>query len=131
MTRRTLLQLVTSGLLMLAKTGFAQDGLSPGPVPRSQCSPLAAARAQGHVPQEPDTWYEFLRKQFNRPIEGTAWEQSPSGNATENDELKAKLQQTAANLRAMTSERDGLKDLAPAQENLRRPRRDVVSHLPM
>ena len=65
MTRRELLQLATSALLIRAKTGFAQNGASPAPIPRSQYSPLAAERAQGHAPQEPDTWYEFLLKQFN------------------------------------------------------------------
>ena len=65
MTRRKLLQLATSALLIRAKTGFAQNGASPAPIPRSQYSPLAAERAQGHAPQEPDTWYEFLLKQFN------------------------------------------------------------------
>ena len=65
MTRRKLLQLATSALLIPAKTGFAQNGASPAPIPRSQYSPLAAERAQGHAPQEPDTWYEFLLKQFN------------------------------------------------------------------
>jgi len=201
MTRRKLLQLTTSGLLIRAKTGFAQNGASPAPIPRSQYSPLAAERAQGHAPQEPDTWYEFLLKQFNpgkvdygaiieerrralldatvnnpyfpfsvamtvwsfvlmtfvvkqrldgkrkdnlaadmvrdlynhdlhsrqvakeaierynqhieqcnRAIEDSGSGQNPSATGTESDELKAKLQQTVANLRAMTLERDGLKE---------------------
>jgi hypothetical protein len=201
MTRRTLLQLATSALLIRAKTGFAQNGASPAPIPRSQYSPLAAERAQGHAPQEPDTWYEFLLKQFNpgkvdygaiieerrralldatvnnpyfpysvattiwnlvvmtafaklwfdgkrkdlltaeihadlynhdlhsrqvakeaiekynqhieqcnRAIEDSGSGHSSSGSATESDELKARLQQTVANLRAMTLERDGLKE---------------------
>ena len=201
MTRRKLLQLATSALLIRAKTGFAQNGASPAPIPRSQYSPLAAERAQGHAPQEPDTWYEFLLKQFNpgkvdygaiieerrralldatvnnpyfpfsvamtiwnlvvmsafaklwldgkrkdhlnadivadlynhdlhsrqvakeaierynqhieqcnRAIEDSGSGQNPSATGTESDELKAKLQQTVANLRAMTLERDGLKE---------------------
>jgi hypothetical protein len=201
MTRRKLLQLATSALLIRAKTGLAQNGSSSAPVPRSQYSPLAAERAQGHAPQEPDTWYEFLLKQFNpgkvdygaiieerrralldatinnpyfpysvavtawsfalmifvvklrldgkrkdnlaadivvdlynhdlhsrqvakeaiekynqhiercnRAIEGAGLGQSPSGSATENDELQSKLRQTAEDLRVMTRARDGLKE---------------------
>jgi hypothetical protein len=201
MTRRRLLQLATSGLLMGAKSSFAQNGASPVAIPRSQYSPVAAEQAQGHATQEPDTWYEFLLKEFNpgkvdygriieerrralldatvnnpyfpyfvattiwnlvvmtafaklwfdgkrkdlltaeihadlynhdlhsrqvakeaiekynqhieqcnRAIEDSGSGHSSTGSATESDELKARLQQTVANLRAMTLERDGLKE---------------------
>jgi uncharacterized protein YoxC len=46
-------------------SSFAQDRPSESPVPRSQYSPMAAAQAQGHTKQPPDTWYDFLLKQFN------------------------------------------------------------------
>ncbi len=35
------------------------------PLPRSRYSPTAAAQEQGQAQQQPDTWYEFLVKQFN------------------------------------------------------------------
>src|SRR5712692_7496898 len=35
------------------------------PLPRSRYSPTAAAQEQGQAQQQPDTWYEFLLKQFN------------------------------------------------------------------
>jgi len=46
-------------------SSFAQDRPSESSVPRSRYSPMAAARAHGHTQQSPDTWYEFLLKQFN------------------------------------------------------------------
>ena len=46
-------------------SSFAQDRPQASSVPRSQYSPMAAARAQGRIHQPPDTWYDFLLKQFN------------------------------------------------------------------
>jgi hypothetical protein len=52
-------------LLLMVCASFAQDRPSGSSVPRRQYSPMAAAHAQGHTQQPPDTWYEFLLKQFN------------------------------------------------------------------
>jgi len=65
MAWRTCLRLLPTVLVILSGTGFAQYGSTPAPTPRSQYSPLAAERAQSHGRHEPDTWYEFLLKQFN------------------------------------------------------------------
>ena len=46
-------------------SSFAQNRPSGSSVPRSRYSPMAAAQAQGRTQQPPDTWYEFLLKQFN------------------------------------------------------------------
>ena len=46
-------------------SSFAQDRPPASSVPRSQYSPMAAAQAQGHTQQPPDSWYDFLLKQFN------------------------------------------------------------------
>ena len=46
-------------------SSLAQSRPSGSSVPRSQYSPMAAAQAQGRTHQPPDTWYEFLLKQFN------------------------------------------------------------------
>jgi len=57
---------VTCALLLLAVTsGFGQSPPPASSVPRTQHSPLAAAQAQGHAPEPPDSWYDFLLKQFN------------------------------------------------------------------
>lgn len=34
-------------------------------IPRSRYSPMAAAQERGQAPRQPDTWYDFLLKQFN------------------------------------------------------------------
>ncbi len=46
-------------------SSFAQNQPSGSSVPRSRYSPMAAAQAQGRTRQPPNTWYEFLLKQFN------------------------------------------------------------------
>lgn len=46
-------------------SSFAQSRPSGSSVPRSRYSPMAAAQVRGHTQQPPDTWYEFLLKQFN------------------------------------------------------------------
>ena len=46
-------------------SSFAQNQPSGSSVPRSRYSPMAAAQAQGRTQQPPNTWYEFLLKQFN------------------------------------------------------------------
>ena len=57
---------VTCALLLLAVTsGFGQSPPSGSYVPRTQYSPLAAVQAQGHALAPPDSWYDFLLKQFN------------------------------------------------------------------
>lgn len=65
MTRWTWLRLLPAVLIVLSVTSFAQYGPSPAPTSRSQYSRLAAERAQGHVRQESDTWYEIVLKRFN------------------------------------------------------------------
>ena len=46
-------------------SSLAQNQPSGSSVPRSRYSPMAAAQAQGRTQQPPNTWYEFLLKQFN------------------------------------------------------------------
>ena len=63
-THRNLLA-IGSWLLLAVGTSFAQRQPSGSSVPRSRYSPMAAAQAQGRTQQPPNTWYEFLLKQFN------------------------------------------------------------------
>ena len=56
---------LTCVLLLSVSSGFGQSRPSGTQVPRSQYSPMAAAQAQGRAPQPPDTWYDFVLKQFN------------------------------------------------------------------
>ena len=64
MRTRTNLLAVIAWLSLAVCPSFAQHGPSGSSVPRSQYSPMAA-QAQGRTHQPPDTWYEFLLKQFN------------------------------------------------------------------
>ena len=200
MRTRTNLPAMIACVSLAVCSSFAQDRPPGSSVPRSQYSPMAAAQAQGRTQQPPDTWYDFLLKQFNPSdvdygkwmeerrrafLEATAknpyfpysfwltvWSllvmvayaklridrrrerylteemltdlynqdlysrqaareaiakynnhvercnraieagtgQAISGSTSENDELKAKLQKLADDLRAMTSERDRLSE---------------------
>jgi hypothetical protein len=56
---------VTVCLLLPASSALGKTQPSTTTTPRSQYSPMAAAQAQGHMQQQPDTWYDFLLKQFN------------------------------------------------------------------
>ena len=56
---------VIAWLSLAVCSSFAQNQPSGSSVPRSRYSPMAAAQAQGRTHQPPDTWYEFLLKQFN------------------------------------------------------------------
>jgi hypothetical protein len=56
---------ITVCLCLAASSTLAKAQQSTTITPRSQYSPMAAARAQGHVRQQPDTWYEFVLKRFN------------------------------------------------------------------
>ena len=64
MRTRTNLLAMIAWLSLAVCPSFAQHGPSGSSVPRSQYSPMAA-QAQGRTHQPPDTWYEFLLKQFN------------------------------------------------------------------
>ena len=55
---------MTCTVLLAAPSAFGQDRPSANQIPRSQYSPMAAARAQGPA-AEPESWYDFLLKQFN------------------------------------------------------------------
>jgi len=63
-TRANLLAMI-AWLSLAVCSSFAQNRPSGSSVPRSRYSPMAAAQAQGRTQQPPDTWYEFLLKQFN------------------------------------------------------------------
>ena len=65
MSRGSIELALTCALLLGVSSGFGQSRPSRTEVPRSQYSPMAAAQAQGRAPQPPDTWYDFLLKQFN------------------------------------------------------------------
>jgi hypothetical protein len=65
MRTRTNLPAVIAWLLLAVCPSFAQNRSSGSSVPRSRYSPMAAAQARGRPQQPPDTWYEFLLKQFN------------------------------------------------------------------
>ena len=65
MRTRASLPALMACLSLAVCSSFAQDRPSGSSVPRIQYSPMAAARAQGRTHQPPDTWYEFLLKQFN------------------------------------------------------------------
>jgi len=65
MRARCSLPVMIAWLLLAAGSTFAQDRRSESSVPRSQYSPMAAAQAQGRTQVPPDTWYDFLLKQFN------------------------------------------------------------------
>jgi len=56
---------VIAWLSLAVCSSFAQNRPPRSSVPRSRYSPMAAAQAQGRSQQPPDTWYEFLLKQFN------------------------------------------------------------------
>ena len=64
MRTRTNLLAMIAWLSLAACPSLAQHGPSGSSVPRSQYSPMAA-QAQRRTQQPPDTWYEFLLKQFN------------------------------------------------------------------
>ena len=55
---------LTCTVLLAVTSAFGQDRPSDNQIPRSQYSPMAAARAQGPS-AEPESWYDFLLKQFN------------------------------------------------------------------
>lgn len=63
-TRPNLLAMI-AWLSLAVCSSFAQNQPSGSSVPRSRYSPMAAAQAQGRTQQPPNTWYEFLLKQFN------------------------------------------------------------------
>ena len=65
MRTRPILLAMMAWVSLAVCSSFAQDRPSESFVPRSQYSPMAAAQAQGHTQQPPDTWYDFLLKQFN------------------------------------------------------------------
>jgi len=65
MRTRPNLPAMIAWLSLAVCSSFAQNRPSGSSVPRSRYSPMAAAQAQGHTQQPPDTWYEFLLKQFN------------------------------------------------------------------
>ena len=65
MRTRTNLLAMIAWLSLAVCSSFAQNRPSGSSVPRSRYSPMAAAQAQGRTQQPPDTWYEFLLKQFN------------------------------------------------------------------
>ncbi len=65
MRTRSIELALTWSVLLAVTSGFGQSGPSRTPVPRSQYSPMAAAQAQGRSQRPPDTWYDFLLKQFN------------------------------------------------------------------
>jgi hypothetical protein len=56
---------ITLCLLLGVSSAVGRTRPSTTTTPRSQYSPMAAAQAQGHVRQQPDTWYDFLLKRFN------------------------------------------------------------------
>ncbi|HLY61342.1 MAG TPA: hypothetical protein VKV95_11380 [Terriglobia bacterium] len=56
---------ITLCLLMAVSSALGKAQQSTTTIPRSQYSPMAAARAHGHVQQQPDTWYDFALKRFN------------------------------------------------------------------
>lgn len=57
--------LTTVAVVLLTIASSHAQTHPQAPVPRSRYSPMAAAQAQGQTPRQPDTWYEFLLKQFN------------------------------------------------------------------
>ncbi len=65
MRTRTNLLAMIAWLSLAVCSSFAQSRPSGSSVPRSRYSPMAAAQVRGHTQQPPDTWYEFLLKQFN------------------------------------------------------------------
>jgi len=65
MRTRPNLPAMVAWLSLAACSSLAQNRPSEPSVPRSRYSPMADAQAQGHTQQPPDTWYEFLLKQFN------------------------------------------------------------------
>ncbi len=65
MTARCILLARIALLALAVSSGFGQSQPSGEAVPRSQYSPMAAAQAQGRAHRPPDTWYDFLLKQFN------------------------------------------------------------------
>ena len=65
MRTRPNLPALMAWLALAVCSSFAQNRASGSSVPRSRYSPMAAAQAQGRTQQPPDTWYEFLLKQFN------------------------------------------------------------------
>jgi len=64
MRTRAILPAIIAWLSLAACPSFAQNRPSGSSVPRSRYSPMAA-QAQGRTHQPPDTWYDFLLKQFN------------------------------------------------------------------
>ena len=56
---------ITVCLCLAVSSALGKAQQSTTTIPRSQYSPMAAAQAQGHVQQQPDTWYDFLLKRFN------------------------------------------------------------------
>jgi len=65
MRTRPNLPAMIAWLSLAVCSSLAQNRPPGSSVPRSWYSPMAAARAQGRTQQPPDTWYEFLLKQFN------------------------------------------------------------------
>jgi hypothetical protein len=65
MRTRPNLPAMIAWLSLAVCSSFAQNQPSGSSVPRSRYSPMAAAQAQGRTQQPPDTWHEFLLKQFN------------------------------------------------------------------
>jgi len=65
MRTRCILLAMIACLSLVVCSSFAQDRPSESSVPRSQYSPMAATQVQGRRQQPPDTWYDFLLKQFN------------------------------------------------------------------
>jgi hypothetical protein len=64
--RKDSIELALTCLLLLGvSSGFGQNRRSRTAVPGSQYSSMAAAQALGRAPQPPDTWCDFLLKQFN------------------------------------------------------------------
>ncbi len=66
MRTRRILPAMAAGLLLAIGCSFGQCQPPGQAIPRSQYSPMAAAREQGRAHRPPDTWYDFLLKQFNR-----------------------------------------------------------------
>ncbi len=63
--RCAIIQLAAVTVLFMAVALARAQTQRQAPIPRSRYSPTAAAQEQGQVQQQPDTWYEFLLRQFN------------------------------------------------------------------
>ena len=65
MSRHTTHLVMTGALLLTVGSSLGQTRPATTSVPRDQYSRMAAAQEQGHAQPQPDTWYDFLLKQFN------------------------------------------------------------------